>query len=139
MQSIMFLRSTTRRKDGKEHRYYSVVESVRSSSSTRPHQRTLLYLGEINSEQQAAWAKAIEVFDVQNEDQQSFSLFPSDKPLPAPLSSPALQIRVDPYELNRPRQFGACWLACELWRSLNLDEFFGPKLGSRRHVRSGSR
>ena len=129
MQSIMFLRSTTRRKDGKEHRYYSVVESVRSSSSARPHQRTLLYLGEINSEQQAAWAKAIEVFDVQNEDQQSFSLFPSDKPLPAPLSSPALQIRVDQYELNRPRQFGACWLACELWRSLHLDEFWGPKLG----------
>ena len=78
----MFLRSTTGKKDGKEHRYYSVVESVRAAPGARPHQRTLLYLGEINSEQQAAWAKAIGVFDTQNDCQQTFSLFPSDKLIP---------------------------------------------------------
>ena len=125
----MFLRSTTRKKDGKEHRYYSVVESVRSAPGARPHQRTLLYLGEINSEQQAAWAKAIGVFDTQNDCQQTFSLFPSNKLIPPGLSTPALQIRVDQYELKRPRQYGACWLGCELWRSLKLDEFWSPKLG----------
>jgi transposase len=125
----MFLRSTTRKKDGKEHRYYSVVESVRSGPAARPHQRTLLYLGEINSEQQADWAKAIEVFDTRSASQQTFSLFPSHKPLPPDLSRPVLQIRVDQYELARPRQYGACWLGCELWRSLKLDEFWGPKLG----------
>jgi hypothetical protein len=70
----MFLRSTTRKKDGKEHRYYSVVESVRSGPGARPHQRRLLYLGEINSEQQAQWAKAIEVFEPENNTQQTFSL-----------------------------------------------------------------
>lgn len=125
----MFLRSTTRKKDGKEHRYYSVVESSRPSRGARPHQRTLLYLGEINSEQQSAWTKAIEVFDTQSKCQQTFSLFPSDKTIPANLAAPGLQIRVDQYELTRPRQYGACWLGCELWRSLNLDEFWRPKLG----------
>jgi hypothetical protein len=81
----MFLRSTTRKKDGKEHRYYSVVESVRSSPGAHPHQRTLLYLGEINSEQQAQWAKEIEVFEPESQSQQTFSLFPSDKSVPAGL------------------------------------------------------
>ena len=51
----MFLRYTTRKKDGKEHRYYSVVESIRSPGSRHPHQRTLLYLGEINDTQKAEW------------------------------------------------------------------------------------
>ena len=125
----MFLRSTTRKKDGKEHRYYSVVESVRGGPGARPHQRTLLYLGEINSEQQAQWAKAIEVFDPENHTQQTFSLFPSDHALPPGLATPALQIRLDQYELTRPRQYGACWLGCELWRSLNFDSFWSPKLG----------
>lgn len=125
----MFLRYTTRKKDGKEHRYYSVVESVRNSACGHPHQRTLLYLGEINSEQQAAWAKAIEVFDCQRSVPQTISLFPSDKTPPAGLTTPALQIHVDQYQLNRPRQYGACWLTCELWRSLGLDRFWAEKLG----------
>jgi transposase len=125
----MFLRSTTRKKDGKEHRYYSVVESVRSSPGARPHQRTLLYLGEINCEQQAQWANAIEVFEPEHQSQQTFSLFPSDKSPPHGLSTPALHIRLDQYELTRPRQYGACWLGCELWRSLHLDSFWNPKLG----------
>lgn len=129
-RSNMFLRSTTRKKDGKEPRYYSVVESSRASRGARPHQRPLLYLlGEINSEQQSAWTKAIEVFDTQSQGPQTFSLFPSDKTIPANLAAPGLPIRVDQYELTRPRQYGACWLGGELWRSLNLDAFWRPKLG----------
>jgi len=119
----MFLRSTTRKKDGKEHRYYSVVENSRPSRGGRPHQRTLLYLGEVSCEQPSAWTKAIEVFDTPSNCQQTFSLFPSDKTIPPNLAAPGLQIRVDQYELARPRQYGACWLGCELWRSLNLEEF----------------
>ena len=125
----MFLRYTTRKKDGKEHRYYSVVESVRSCSKARPHQRTLIYLGEINSEQQAAWVKAIEVFDVQDQAQHTFSLFPADRPVPPSLAGTSLQIRVDQYELKRARQYGACWLSCELWGSLGLGEFWSQRLG----------
>ena len=125
----MFLRYTTRKKDGKEHRYYSVVESVRLSPKARPHQRTLLYLGEINSEQQAAWVQAIQVFDAQAQTQQTLALFPADRPVPPLLRTPSLQIRVDQYELKRARQYGACWLSCELWRSLGLDEFWAQRLG----------
>ena len=125
----MFLRHTTRKKDGKEHRYFSVVESVRSSGSSHPHQRTLLYLGEINSEQQAAWVKAIEVFDDQSGSPQTLNLFPSDKTPPAGLSTPSVQIQIDQYQLSHPRQYGACWLACELWRSLGLNAFWEGKLG----------
>ena len=124
----MYLRSSTRKKDGKEHRYFSVVESVRSSRSSSPHQRTLLYLGEINSDQQAAWVKAIEVFDPQSKSQQTLSLFPSDRTVAPELSHTALQIQIEQYELKRPRQYGACWLACELWKTLKLDEFWSSKL-----------
>jgi len=125
----MFLRFTTRKKDGKEHRYYSVVESVRSSKHASPHQRTVLYLGEINSQQQAQWAKAIEVFDVQSSTQESLALFPADRPVPPDLACGSVQIRVDQYQLRRPRQYGACWLSCQLWRSLQLDTFWSNKLG----------
>jgi hypothetical protein len=50
----MFLRSNNRKKDGKDHRYFSIVENHRTTSD-KTVQRTVLYLGEINDEQQAAW------------------------------------------------------------------------------------
>ena len=58
----MFLRYTTRKKNGKEHRYYSLVENRRVASG-RVVQRHALYLGEINDNQQAAWRKTIEIFE----------------------------------------------------------------------------
>lgn len=125
----MFLRFITRKKDGKEHRYYSVVESVRSSRNASPHQRTILYLGEINSHQQAQWAKAIEVFDTRSCSQESLALYPADQPVPAGLACGSVQIHIDQYQLTRARQYGACWLACQLWRSLQLDQFWSNKLG----------
>jgi hypothetical protein len=91
----MFLRFTTRKKDGKEHRYYSVVESVRSSGNASPHQRTVLYLGEINSHQQAQWAKAIEVFDTQSCTQESLALYPADRPVPADLACGSVSININ--------------------------------------------
>jgi hypothetical protein len=57
----MFLRSTNRRKDGNDHRYFSIVENRRLSDG-KSVQRTVLYLGEINDQQQAAWRKTLEVF-----------------------------------------------------------------------------
>ena len=50
----MFLRKTERRKDGKTHLYWSVVENRRLDSG-RVVQRHVLYLGEINSSQAKAW------------------------------------------------------------------------------------
>ena len=77
----MFLRSTNRKKDGKEHRYFSVVENHRLSSG-KMTQRTVLYLGEINDSQQAAWRKTIAVFEDGSAQAQTFSLFPEDGPAP---------------------------------------------------------
>ena len=57
----MFLRQTIRKKDGKEHRYFSVVENRRVASG-RVVQRHLLYLGEINDSQERSWRRSIEVF-----------------------------------------------------------------------------
>src|SRR5829696_5599788 len=59
----MFLRQTTRRKDGKEHQYWSLVENRRVDGGRKVIQRHVLYLGEINSSQQAAWRKTIEIFE----------------------------------------------------------------------------
>lgn len=55
----MFLRHISRRKDGKLHRYWSVVENrrLRGGGSV---QKALLYLGEINDSQQEGWCKAID-------------------------------------------------------------------------------
>jgi hypothetical protein len=78
----MFLRSTTRNKDGKQHRYYSVVENRRLTSG-KVAQRTVLYLGEINDSQETAWRKSLEVFDESAKGPTTLSLFPEDREIPA--------------------------------------------------------
>jgi transposase len=120
----MFLRFITRKKDGKEHRYYSVVENVRLPGRRSPFQKTLLYLGELSDAQHAAWIKAVTVFDDSTGQLQNLSLFPDDHPIPADLASTSVSIRMGDYHLCRPRQYGACWMACELWRELKLDTFW---------------
>jgi hypothetical protein len=71
----MFLRANFRHKDGKEHTYWSLVETVRTPDG--PRQRTLCYLGELNGSAQARWLKTLEVFNDQGESHQ-LKLFPSD-------------------------------------------------------------
>lgn len=124
----MFLRSTKRKKDGKEHRYFSVVENVRAAGRRYPFQKTLLYLGEINDAQQSAWIKAISVFDEDSGQSQNLNLFPDDHPLPSSLAGSSILVRLADYQLKRPRQYGACWLACELWRELQLDSFWSQRI-----------
>jgi hypothetical protein len=110
----MFLRSSHRKKDGKDHRYFSVVENRRVGSD-QTVQRTVLYLGEINDQQQAAWRKSLEVFDESQQRYTTLSLFPEDRPIPADAVD-GLQVKLSGLELRRPRVFGSCWLGCELWR-----------------------
>jgi hypothetical protein len=109
----MFLRSTNRKKDGKDHRYFSIVENRRLPGG-KSVQRTVLYLGEINDQQQAAWRKRLEVFDEQERRYTTMSLFPEDREIPADALD-SVQVRLSGLELRRPRMFGNCWLACELW------------------------
>ena len=122
----MFLRSTNRKKDGKDHRYFSVVENRRVSSG-KTVQRTVVYLGEINDTQQTAWLKTLDVFDEQEQRSRAFSLFPEDRELPEEAVD-RLQVKVSGLELRRARAFGNCWLACELWRALGLEEFWQHRL-----------
>jgi transposase len=124
----MFLRVTNRRKDGKNHRYYSVVENRRVRGG-RHVQKTLLYLGEINDTQKAAWTKTIDAVDERQHRQ--VALFPEDRDIPDGVEL-AVQVRLKELQLHRPRQWGACWLACELWEQLELGEFWGARLPASR-------
>jgi transposase len=122
----MFLRSNTRIKDGKEHRYYTVVESRRLHSG-KVAQRQVLYLGEINDSQQAAWRKTLEVFDEEQHRFTPLSLFPENRPVPADAID-SVQVKLSEMKLERARPYGNCWLGCELWRQLQLDRFWSEKL-----------
>src|SRR5512142_1147747 len=116
----MFLRAHSRQKDGKEHAYWSLVETVRMPDG--PRQKTLCYLGELNGSAQARWLKTIEVFNEQGEAQQ-LKLFPSEVEPPADDPQVA-RVLLNKVRLERARQFGACWLGWELWKRLGLDRFF---------------
>lgn len=120
----MFLSESKRLKDGKEHRYYRIVEGHRGRGG-RPTQRTLLYLGEINDSQKAAWTRSIDV--VMERERQQIALFPEDRKLPEGVEN-GIQLRMNKLELRRPRQWGACWLATQLWDKLELDEFWRKHL-----------
>jgi len=126
----MFLRAKVRKKDGKEHRYFSVVENRRvGQKQKRMAQRTVLYLGEINDGQEAAWRTSLEVFDESRHQYATLSLFPEDREIPAEASN-SIQVKLSEMELRRPRMFGNCWLGCELWRQLQLQEFWEEKLST---------
>jgi len=122
----MFLRSTNRKKDGKDHRYFSIVENRRVPGG-KTVQRTVLYLGEINDQQRAAWRKTLDVFDEEEQRYTTMSLFPEDREIPADALD-SVQVKLSGLELRRPRMFGNCWLGCELWHQLRLDEFWQQRL-----------
>ena len=116
----MFLRAHRREKDGKDHRYWSLVETARTADG--PRQRTLCYLGELNDSAQARWLKTMEVFNEQGETQQ-LKLFPSHVE-PPPDDPPVARGLLNQVRLERTRQFGSCWLGLELWKRLGLERFF---------------
>jgi transposase len=119
----MFLRATTRKKDGKEHRYFSVVENKRVHGG-RVVQRHVLYLGEINSSQERGWRKSIEVLDEDSEGPRTLALFAEDRCDGVVDDECIVRLRLSRMRLERPRQWGGCWLALQLWQELELDEFW---------------
>ena len=122
----MFLRCSQRRKDGKRHRYWSLVENRRVSGG-RVAQRHVLYLGEINDSQQAAWRKTIEVFADEAPHAQTLALFPEDGAAPVD-DATVVRLRLGALRVERPRQWGACWLACQLYAQLDLERFWAARL-----------
>src|SRR6266478_5014129 len=118
--ALMFLRPHQRTKDGKDHIYWSLVETVRTVDG--PRQRTLCYLGELNGSAQARWLKSVEVFNAQGE-VEHLKLFPSH--IEVPDDDPQVaRVLVNRVRLERTRQFGGCFLGWELWKRLGLDGFF---------------
>lgn len=121
----MYLRAKKRFKDGKEHRYWSIVESARNTDG-RVVQRQVLYLGEINDSQKAAWCRCIEVLQEDSSSTQ-MALFPTDREAP-PLDCDVVQVNLNELQLHQPRQWGACWLVLRLWDQLDLDGFWQQRL-----------
>lgn len=121
----MYLKCHKRFKDGKEHRYWSVVESVRTRRGVM--KRQLLYLGELNDAQRAQWCSALDVLDESSHSFRQMSLFPDDR-IPPPEVLNAVQVRLSQMTLRHPRQWGGCWLALELWDQLGLDAFWSSRL-----------
>jgi transposase len=129
----MFLKCSVRRKDGKIHWSWSIVESrrVRGGGTVQRH---VLYLGEINDSQQSAWQKSIEVFSEDEAGSQQMAFFPEDR-IGEVTEAEQIHLKLQDLTLHRPRQWGACWLALELWRELGLEAFWRRKLPpSREHT-----
>src|SRR6202522_1120402 len=131
----MCLRRIERRKNGKTHLYWSLVENKRLDGGGVV-QRHVLYLGEINSSQAEVWRKAIEVFDADAGSSRTLALFPEDRCEVAVDDASVVRLRLSEMRLHRPRQWGACWLAGLLWRELQLDRFWAERLpASRKRTR----
>jgi len=122
----MFLRMTTRKKDGKEHRYWSIVENHRISGG-RIIQKHVLYLGEINDSQREAWWRSIEILESGKRKPRRISLFPEDRQVQS-VGHDVIHVHVNRMRLQRPRQWGACWMALLLWDQLQLDRYWAAKL-----------
>src|SRR4030088_3064026 len=123
----MFLRRNQRKKNGKTHSYWNVVENRRLDDG-RVVQRHVLYLGEIKSSQAAAWRKAIEVFGEDAGRSRTLALFPEDRCEAVAGDASVVQLRLSDMRLHRPRQWGACWLAGQLWKQLELYLFWADRL-----------
>ncbi|MFQ5937481.1 MAG: IS1634 family transposase [Acidiferrobacterales bacterium] len=123
----MFLRSTTRKKDGKTHRYWSVVENRRLADG-RVLQRHVLYLGEINDSQARSWRRSIEVVDEREGAPRTVALFPEDRIDDCAIDASVVRLRLSQLRLCKARVWGSCWLALKLWECLELDRFWSQRL-----------
>jgi Transposase DDE domain len=127
----MYLRCNRRFKDGKEHCYWNIVEAKRCADG-RVVQRQVLYLGEINDSQREAWCRVIEAFDEDAQRHTQLALFPAHREVPEHAKAYGIKVQLDAMQLHRPRQWGACWLGCQLYEQLGLDGFWEARLSDSR-------
>jgi len=121
----MFLRRYTRTKDGKQHTYYALVESVRTDAG--PRQQVVAYLGELNHHQERRWQRTVVFHNRQGEGRQ-LRLFPDDDSVPLPDDPDVVRIRLDSVSWTNGRRFGDVWLARWLWHHLGLHEIVARHL-----------
>ena len=129
-----FLHCHHRFKNGKDHCYWSIAEKVRTARGSWV-QRHILYLGEINDSQRESWTKVIEVFDTTRQQTTELALYPAERSVPAHATDYGVQVKLNEFVLRRPRQWGACWVACHLWQQLQLEQFWSERLP---HSREGT-
>lgn len=122
----MFLRSYRRKKNGKLHRYYSVVENRRVANG-HVIQKTVLYLGEITGDQEKAWRKTLKVFDADQNKPVYKRLFATEETV-CPEDIDTIGVHLSQLRLSKPRAFGDCWLGCHLWESLHMDAFWQKRI-----------
>jgi transposase len=127
----MFLRPHKRIKDGKEHIYYSLVESERTPDG--PRQRTVAYLGELNHDQERRWQRTVVFYNRQG-DAQQLRLFPEDDDVTLPDDPDIVRVRLKQVGWTNARRFGDVWLAWHLWRLLHLDEIVQRHVPPNKHT-----
>ncbi|MBM3852354.1 MAG: IS1634 family transposase [Verrucomicrobia bacterium] len=123
----MFLRCTKRKKNGKLHRYWSLVENKRCAGD-RVVQRHVLYLGEINERQEVVWRDTAAAFPDAVAPPRTTALFADERELETAAAGQAVHVKLAEMALRKPRQYGACWLACHLYQELGLDRFWAERL-----------
>jgi hypothetical protein len=127
----MYLKCHTRTKDGKQHRYWSIAEKRRRQNGKR-FEHHVLYLGEINDQEREAWTQRIAVFDEEKGQTRQLALFPADREIPKHATQDGIQVRLEEFSLQRPRERGAGWVFCRLWQMLELDGFWASRLSDSR-------
>lgn len=127
----MFLKANKRYKDGKEHVYYSLNESLRVGR--RSMQRTILHLGELTTSQHHRWKHTIDVINERSATQQMELLTEEEHARRgSPEDSDVVAIRLSSLTVNNAREFGSCWVGVKMWQLLGLDKFWEKQLGEDR-------
>jgi transposase len=121
----VFLRKYTRPKDGKQHVYYALVESLRTGSG--PRQQVVAYLGELNHDQERRWQRTVVFHNRQGEARQ-LRLFADDDHVPLSDDPDVVRIRLNSVGWTNGRSFGDVWLGRWLWQQLHLDEIVARHL-----------
>ena len=125
----MYLKTHQRKKNGKVNEYYSIVEK-RKVANGNYVQKTVLYLGEISDSQKKSWNKSIKVLNEDNQPvQKTLFAFHDEEAIYENID--AIPLRISAIQLSRPRAFGDCWLGCEIWGQLGLDQFWAKRIDTR--------
>ena len=99
----MFLRKYTRKKSGKTHSYYALVESVRTEAG--PRQRVVAHLGELNANQQRRWQRTC-IFHNRQGDAQQLRLFADHSTVDLPDDPDVVRVRLNGLRRGQTRFFG---------------------------------
>jgi transposase len=122
----LFLRGHERRKDGKTNTYWSLVENRRCAGG-RVVQRHVLYLGKLTAAQELNWQKTAEQFADGSTSEQSLAGLATERELQR-REAAAIAVHLKQFRIERPRQWGACWVALRAWNILKLSEFWSSRL-----------